>query len=141
MRDVEPIAGVRAAYEIERAARHVGRDYIRHAREAGHSWHDIGAALNITSGRDRETGAESISEAAFTYATGSPDTDFARRYGRSTREHGAPYTRLRSARNYAGTSTGQTTRNPRVVTPTRADNGDPRQSRGVGIGRSMRTSG
>ena len=90
MRDVEPIAGVRAAYEIERAARHVGRDYIRHAREAGHSWHDIGAALNITSGRDRETGAESISEAAFTYATGSPDTDFARRYGRSTREHGAP---------------------------------------------------
>jgi hypothetical protein len=35
------------------------------------------------SSRDAKTGAESIADAAFTYAAGSPDTDFARRYGRS----------------------------------------------------------
>lgn len=83
VKDVEPIAGLRAAYQVELAARHVGRDYIRHAREAGASWHDIGAAMNLTPGRVREMGAESIADAAFTYATGSPDTDFARSYGRS----------------------------------------------------------
>jgi hypothetical protein len=81
VKDVEPIAGVRAAYEIELATRGVSRDYIRYAREAGHTWHDIGLAMNLAPGRD--TGAESIGEAAFSYAAGSSDTDSARRYGRS----------------------------------------------------------
>jgi len=81
VKDVEPLAGLRAAREVELAARYAGRDYIRYAREAGHSWHDIGVALNLSPGGD--IGAESVGEAAFTYAAGNPDNEHARRYGRS----------------------------------------------------------
>src|SRR5262249_34976602 len=47
VRDVEPLAGARAASGIELAARSTARDYIRQAREAGHGWEQIGRALRL----------------------------------------------------------------------------------------------
>lgn len=49
MRDAEPIAGLRAAREVELAARFCAGGFIRGARETGHDWHEIGAALGISS--------------------------------------------------------------------------------------------
>ncbi len=81
--DVEPLAGLHAARQLELAARHAAGGYIRDAREGGLSWHDIGTALGLTPGGDRQQAGETVAEAAFTYAAGNPDTDHARRYGRS----------------------------------------------------------
>ena len=53
------------------------------AREDGHSWHDIGTALDLTPGADADQAGESIAEAAYTYAAGHPDSETAWRYGRS----------------------------------------------------------
>src|SRR5215469_14152873 len=50
VRDVEPLAGARAARDLELAARHTARDYMRQAREAGHDWNRIGLALGLDSG-------------------------------------------------------------------------------------------
>ena len=83
VRDVEPLAGLASSREVELAARHTARSYIRDAREAGHSWHDIGTAMGIVPGGDADQAGETIAEAAYTYAAGQPDTDTARRYGRS----------------------------------------------------------
>lgn len=38
VQDVEPLAGARAARDLELGARHAARDYIRQACEAEHSW-------------------------------------------------------------------------------------------------------
>jgi hypothetical protein len=76
--DAEPMDALRTIGSGEAAARNAGRRYIRHAREAGSTWHEIAGALGLTAG-DGETAAE----AAYTYAAGSPDSDYARRYGRS----------------------------------------------------------
>jgi hypothetical protein len=38
VRDVEPLAGARAARDLGTAAKGTARDYIRQAREAGHGW-------------------------------------------------------------------------------------------------------
>lgn len=74
---------MRAARDVELGARHAARTYIRNAREAGHTWHDIGTALGITPGGDAQQDGDTIAETAYTYAAGSPDTETARRYGRS----------------------------------------------------------
>jgi hypothetical protein len=79
-RDVEPAAGLRAARDLELAARRLALDYIRQAREAGHTWHDIGTALDLTP--DPQAG-HTAAEAAFDYAAGDRDTHHARTYGRS----------------------------------------------------------
>src|SRR6266705_4047257 len=79
--DVEPLAGLQASRDIELGARHIARGYIRDAREAGHGWQAIGIALDLTPDADRA--GQSIAEAGYTYAAGDPDTDTARRYGRS----------------------------------------------------------
>lgn len=50
MRDAEPIAGLRAAREVELAARFCAGGFIRGARETGHDWHEIGAAPGIIVG-------------------------------------------------------------------------------------------
>jgi hypothetical protein len=73
VRDVEPLAGARAARDLEAAARGTARDYIRQAREAGHGWEQIGHALGLEPGpgQDGATPAES----AYTYAAGRPDTE------------------------------------------------------------------
>src|SRR5258708_7390517 len=52
VQDVEPLAGMSAARELELAARDRVRDYIRQAREAGHDWHQIGTTMHLTPGAD-----------------------------------------------------------------------------------------
>jgi hypothetical protein len=82
-RDAEPLAGARAARDLELGARGAARDYIRHAREAGHGWEQIGHALGLTPDADADQAGETVAEAAYTYAAGSPYTDAAARYGHS----------------------------------------------------------
>jgi len=78
--DAEPMAALGTIRYVEAAARHNARRYIRDAREAGHGWHGIGAALGLTGG----TGyGETVAEAAYTYAAGDLDSAYARSYGRS----------------------------------------------------------
>lgn len=79
----EPLAGLTTARDIELAARSTARDHIRRAREAGHSWHEIGIAMHIRPNGDLQQAGDTIAEAAYTYAAGHPDTEHARRYGRS----------------------------------------------------------
>ena len=81
--DLEPLTGARAARDIELAARHDAREYIRQAREAGSSWDQIGHALGITPGATADQAGLTVAEATYTYAAGSPHTDTAIRYGRS----------------------------------------------------------
>jgi hypothetical protein len=81
--DLEPLAGASAARDIELGARHAARDYIRQAREAGHSWDQIGHALGVAPNADADQAGLTVGEAAYTYATGSPYSDTAVRYGRS----------------------------------------------------------
>jgi hypothetical protein len=85
VRDLEPLTGACAARDIELGARHAARDYIRQAREAGHSWEQIGHALGVAPNADADAdqGGLSVAEAAYTYAAGSPYTDTAVQYGRS----------------------------------------------------------
>jgi hypothetical protein len=80
---VDPLAGLAASRRLEGAAWQHCRDYIRAAREAGHSWHDIGAALALFPGSDTRQASQTAAEAAFDYAAGDPDNEHARRYGRS----------------------------------------------------------
>jgi hypothetical protein len=82
-RDLEPLAGARAARDIELGARRAARDYIRAAREAGHGWDQIGHALALAPGADADQAGLTAGEAAYTYAAGNPQTDTAIRYGRS----------------------------------------------------------
>ncbi len=72
VRDAEPLAGARAARDLELAAHRTARDYIRRAREAGHGWEQIGAALGLVPGGGREgaTGATG----AYTYAAGTRES-------------------------------------------------------------------
>jgi hypothetical protein len=81
--DVEPLAGLTASRQLELAARDHAADYVRAAREAGHSWHDIGTALGLVPSGDAQQAGETVAEAAFTFAAGHPDSEVARRYGRS----------------------------------------------------------
>jgi hypothetical protein len=78
-----PLAGTRAARELELGARDAARTYIRAAREAGHTWHQIGRALALVPGGDFDQAGDAVCEAAYTYAAGSPSTATAIRYGRS----------------------------------------------------------
>ena len=81
--DAEPLAGARAARDLELGARGAARDYIRQAREAGHDWEQIGHALGLAPEADADQAGATVAEAAYTYAAGSPYTDAAVRYGRS----------------------------------------------------------
>jgi hypothetical protein len=83
VRDVEPLDGARAARDLELAARRTAREYIRQAREAGHSWDQVGRSLGLTANADADQAGRTAAEAAYTYAAGSPGTDTALRYGRS----------------------------------------------------------
>jgi hypothetical protein len=77
--DVEPLAGLTVSRRLEIAAREHAGDYVRAAREAGHSWQDIGTALGLAPNGDAQQAGETVAEAAFTYAAGHPDTEAARR--------------------------------------------------------------
>ncbi|HVB43266.1 MAG TPA: hypothetical protein VNF47_11245 [Streptosporangiaceae bacterium] len=81
--DVDPLAGLTASRRLELAASEQAASYVRAAREAGHTWHDIGTAMGLVPGGDAQQAGETVAEAAFTYAAGHPDTEHARRYGRS----------------------------------------------------------
>jgi hypothetical protein len=81
--DLEPLAGARAARDIELGARHAAREYIRQAREAGHGWDQIGRALGVAPDADADQAGLTVAEAAYTYTAGSPYTDTAVRYDRS----------------------------------------------------------
>ena len=83
VRDLKPLDGARAARDIELGARHAARDYIRQAREAGHSWDQIGHALGVAPNADADQTGLTVAEAAYTYAAGNPYTDTTIRYGRS----------------------------------------------------------
>jgi sugar phosphate isomerase/epimerase len=83
VRDVEPLPGARAARDLELAARRTAREYIRQAREAGHSWDQIGRAIGAAPNADADQAGLTVAEAAYTYAAGNPNTDTAIRYGRS----------------------------------------------------------
>jgi len=75
VRDLRPLDGARSARDIELGARHAARGYIRDAREAGHSWQEIGQALGVTSNADVGQAGLTVAEAAYTYAAGRPDTE------------------------------------------------------------------
>src|SRR6266851_1129177 len=75
VRDVEPLAGARAARDLESAAEGAARDYIRQAREAGHGWDRIGEALGLVPGRGADQEGATAADAAYTYAAGRPDTE------------------------------------------------------------------
>ncbi len=83
VRDLEPLAGARAARDVDLGARRAARDYIRQAREAGASWEQIGRALGVAPNADADQAGLTVAEAAYTYAAGSLQTDTAARYGRS----------------------------------------------------------
>jgi hypothetical protein len=75
VRDAESMAGLRAARCLQLAAEGLARGYIRQAREDGHAWHEIGAALGLAkSAADQET---SLSQAAYDHAVGDPPTEYA----------------------------------------------------------------
>jgi hypothetical protein len=75
VRDVESLAGARAARDIELAARGTARDCIRQAREAGHGWEQIGRALGPApeAGPDHE--GPTVGDAAYTYAVGKRQSE------------------------------------------------------------------
>jgi len=76
VRDLEPLAGARAARKIEAGARATAVGYIRDAREAGHGWDQIGHALGMTpGGGDASQQAATAADAAYTYAVGRPETE------------------------------------------------------------------
>ncbi|HET9894623.1 MAG TPA: hypothetical protein VFQ44_06780 [Streptosporangiaceae bacterium] len=85
--DVGPLDGLSASRRLELAARGHATDYIRAAREAGHTWQEIGTALGLVPGADAQQAGDTVAEAAFTYAAGSPDTEVSRLYGRSAVWH------------------------------------------------------
>ena len=83
VRDVDPAAGMRAARDLELGARSVALGYVRNAREAGLTWEAISEAIDAIPGGDAQQAGDTAAEAAYTYAAGHPDTETARRYGRS----------------------------------------------------------
>ncbi len=74
MQDVDPLAGLSASRRLELAARQHATDYIRAARQADCTWHDIGTALDLVPDADPQQAGDTIAEAAFTYAAGHPNT-------------------------------------------------------------------
>lgn len=64
--ETEPVAGLEAAHELERAAHRLIEDYIRQAREAGRSWYEIGDALDLHSAAVYNK--ESVADEAYDYA-------------------------------------------------------------------------
>ncbi len=83
--DIDPLAGVDYSRQVEQAARRQALDYIRAAREARYSWHDIGSALGLVPnlGRDLRQASDTGARAAFAYAADSRVAGQASRDNRS----------------------------------------------------------
>jgi hypothetical protein len=83
---MESITGVEAAYELERAARELQQaaravtiTYVRQAREAGRSWHEIGDALDRLGFALANN--ETVADEAYDYAVRDiPRVDAERRF-------------------------------------------------------------
>jgi len=73
--DVEPLAGFRAAYDLELGARHIAQSYLRAAREAGATWHDISKTMGASVSKDAERAGFSAAELAYQYAVQPADPD------------------------------------------------------------------
>lgn len=84
--DIGPLSGADASRQLELAARAYAGDYIRAAREAGYTWHQIGTAMHLVPDDDAQHAGDTA-EAAFTYAAGPPDTEHADCYGRAVAWH------------------------------------------------------
>ena len=69
-REPEPLAGIKAAVALERAARRACLEHIRSAREDGKSWAQIADALGLAA--DPGTGMTRAAR-AYEYAAPSPD--------------------------------------------------------------------
>lgn len=72
VRDVEPMAGFRAAHELELGARYTARRYLQDARQAGFTWHDIGMTMDAGMRRESERAGGSAAEMAYQYAVERP---------------------------------------------------------------------
>ena len=82
IRDVEPLAGLRASRDLELGVRYTARYYVRNARAAGHTWQEIGEVMGVTPNGEPELAGDTTAETAYSYAAGSPDSETAWRYGR-----------------------------------------------------------
>jgi hypothetical protein len=67
--DAEPMAALRVASAIGQALRRINAEHVRRAREDGHCWRDIGAALGLEYARDDGL---SVAEAAYDQVAGEP---------------------------------------------------------------------
>ncbi len=65
----KPMLGMQIAAHLELAAKRLAAEYITHAREDGHTWHEIGVGLGLSSADESGTSA---AEAAYEYAAGKP---------------------------------------------------------------------
>jgi hypothetical protein len=83
IQDVEALAGMSAARDLELAARSSALGYIRQARETGCTWQQIGLAMHLTPGADAQQAGHTIAQAAYTYAAGNPNGEWAISYNRS----------------------------------------------------------
>src|SRR6266704_3236267 len=72
-RRAEPLAGIRAARILARAAERVAGDYVTHARAGGISWQEIGEALGLAENGQR-TGYD-LAVRAFEYITDAGHRD------------------------------------------------------------------
>ena len=79
--DVEPMAGIRAVRQIEYSTRGLTREYARQAREDGHTWHEIGAALGLSASADHR--GVPLADAAYDEVADDPDGEYGRRYKRT----------------------------------------------------------
>ncbi len=67
--DAEPIAALQASVAVSHALRRMACEYVRRAREDGHSWPDVAAALGL----DGSAGdGRSAAEAAYDQVAGQP---------------------------------------------------------------------
>jgi hypothetical protein len=80
MTDVEAAAGLTAARHVELAALRFAKDYIRHAREDGRTWHEIGIALGL--GTHARNNYIPVAEAAYDHAAGRAGDELAQAIGR-----------------------------------------------------------
>lgn len=70
IRYAEPLAGIGAAVAMQNAAVRVAADYVKHAREDGTGWLDIGKALGLDDG---DRAPYEIAAAAFEWQAGDYD--------------------------------------------------------------------
>ncbi len=73
MRYAEPLAGIRAARTLARAAERAVGDYVKHARRDGISWQETGEALGLAENGQR-TGYD-LAVRAFEYITDAEHHD------------------------------------------------------------------